>query len=40
MKAVKGIYQNGKITLSEDPAADGPVEVLVIFPDAEDEPWQ
>lgn len=38
MKAVKAIYKNGKIKLTEKPKAKGPVEVLVVFP--EDDPWQ
>ena len=40
MKAVKATYLNGKITLSETPPEPGPVEVLVVFPEAEDDPWQ
>ncbi len=42
MKAVKAIYQNGQITLSEPlPDADPePVEVLVVFPEEADDPWQ
>ena len=37
MKAVKAIYENGKIKLSEKPAEKGPVEVMVVFP--ETDPW-
>lgn len=40
MKAVKAIYEEGKITLSEEPAENGPVEVLVVFPDEAADPWQ
>ena len=43
MKAVKAIYQNGQITLSEPPpdAADPePVEVLVVFPQEAEDPWE
>jgi hypothetical protein len=40
MKAVKATYLNGKITLSETPPETGPVDVLVVFPEAEDDPWQ
>jgi hypothetical protein len=40
MKAVKATYKNGRITLSEKPSEPGPVEVLVVFPEATDDPWQ
>jgi len=40
MKAVKAIFQNGKIKFTEKPAETGPVEVLVVFPEAVDDPWQ
>lgn len=40
MKAIKALYQNGSITLSEPaPANGGPLEVLVIFPELEVDPW-
>jgi hypothetical protein len=40
MKAIKATYKNGKITLSETPTEAGPMEVLVVFPEATDDPWQ
>jgi hypothetical protein len=40
MKAVKATYRNGKITLSEKPLQKGPMEVLVVFPEATDDPWE
>ncbi len=42
MKAVRGKYQKGKIMLLEPAPEDGegPVEVLVVFPDAADDPWR
>jgi hypothetical protein len=40
MKAVKATYKNGKITLSEKPPNLGSIEVLVVFPDAADDPWE
>jgi hypothetical protein len=40
MKAVRATYQDGQITLSERPAEPGPVEVLVVFPEATDDPWE
>ena len=42
MKAIKAVYRNGQIELAEPPpAADaGPIEVLVVFPEAADDPWQ
>ena len=40
MKAVKAIYEKGKIKLSEKPADQGPTEVLVVFPEPADDPWE
>jgi hypothetical protein len=40
MKAVKGIYEQGKIELAENPVEQGPVEVLVVFPELADDPWR
>jgi hypothetical protein len=40
MKAVKATYASGKITFSEPPPKVGPVEVLVVFPEAADDPWE
>lgn len=40
MKALKATYLNGQITFSEKPPETGPVEVLVVFPEAVDDPWQ
>lgn len=39
MKAIKAIYENGKVKLTEKPAERGPVEVMVVFPEPADEPW-
>jgi hypothetical protein len=39
MKAVKATYASGQITFSEAPPEEGPVEVLVVFPEAADDPW-
>lgn len=39
MKAVKAIYEKGKIVLSETPSETGPMEVVVVFPEAADDPW-
>jgi hypothetical protein len=39
MKAVKATYQDGKITFFETPTEPGPMEVLVVFPEATDDPW-
>jgi hypothetical protein len=38
MRAVKAIYEKGKIKLAEKPEEKGPVEVLVVFP--ESDPWE
>lgn len=40
MKAIKATYEDGKIELSELPPETGPMEVLVVFPEATDDPWQ
>jgi hypothetical protein len=40
MKAVKATYENGQLTLAEAPPDSGPVEVLVVFPEAGDDPWR
>ena len=40
MKAVKATYANGKIAFAEQPPLAGPVEVLVVFPEPADDPWQ
>jgi hypothetical protein len=40
MKAVKAIYEKGKIKLAEQPAEQGPMEVLVVFPEPADDPWE
>jgi hypothetical protein len=38
MKAIKAVYRDGRIHLTEPAPDPGPVEVLVVFP--EDDPWQ
>jgi hypothetical protein len=40
MKAVKAIYEKGKVKLSEKPTEAGPMEVLVVFPEPADDPWE
>jgi len=40
MKAIRAIYQNGKVKLSEKPTDAGPMEVLVVFPEPGDDPWE
>jgi hypothetical protein len=40
MKAVKATYNDGQITWAEKPSAAGPVDVLVVFPEASDDPWE
>jgi ABC-type nitrate/sulfonate/bicarbonate transport system ATPase subunit len=39
MKAIKAKYKNGKVTLSEPPPCDEADEVLVIFQNDAEEPW-
>ena len=40
MKAVKAIYEKGKIKLSEKPAEEGPMEVVVVFPELAKDRWE
>jgi hypothetical protein len=40
MKAIKATYKNGRIRLSEKPPEPGPFEVLVVFPEVADDPWE
>lgn len=40
MKAVKATYENGKIAFAEPPPSPGPVDVLVVFPEPADDPWE
>ena len=40
MRAVKAIYEKGRVKLFEKPAAQGPMEVLVVFPEAAGDPWE
>ena len=40
MKAIKAIYRNGKVKLSEKPSDPGPLEIVVVFPEPSDEPWE
>jgi hypothetical protein len=39
LKAVRGKYVKGKIRLAEPAPASGPVDVLVVFPESSDDPW-
>ena len=39
MKAMKATYENGRLTLAEPPPETGPVDVLVVFPEHQDDPW-
>ena len=39
MKAVRATYAKGKIHLNEPAPNSGPVDVLVVFPETADDPW-
>ncbi len=39
MRALKGVYENGRLKLAEPIDDEGPVEVIVVFPDGADDPW-
>jgi hypothetical protein len=40
MKAIKAVYDKGQVSLAEPVEQSGPVEVLVVFPDGEPDPWE
>jgi hypothetical protein len=40
MKAIRAIYHNGKVKLSQKPTDAGPTEVLIVFPEPDDDPWE
>jgi len=40
MTAIKAIYKDGQIHFSETVPASGPVEVMVVFPEPSDDPWE
>ena len=40
MKAVKAIFENGQLRLTEPAPVEGPVEVLVVFPQDGDAAWE
>jgi len=40
MKAVKAIYDKGTLKLAEPAPEEGPVEVVVVFPEQTDDPWE
>lgn len=39
MNAVKATFENGRLTLIEPPPETGPVDVVVVFPERQDDPW-
>ncbi len=39
MKAVKATFENGRLTLIDPAPETGPVDVLVVFPERQDDPW-
>jgi hypothetical protein len=40
VKAIKAQFEGGQIKLSEPAPDAGPVEVLVVFPEPADDPWE
>ena len=40
MKAVKAIYEKGQLKFTEPVPEVGPVDVLVVFPELEEDPWE
>jgi hypothetical protein len=40
MKAVKATFKDGQIRFVETPPESGPVDVLVVFPEAGEDAWQ
>jgi hypothetical protein len=39
VKAIKATFKNGRVKFAEKPPESGPVDVLVVFPEAEADPW-
>lgn len=40
MKAVKAIYEKGQLKFEEPVPEEGPIEVVVVFPQVTDDPWE
>jgi hypothetical protein len=40
MKTIKAQFEKGQIQLSEPAPEEGPIEVLIVFPEVEDDPWE
>jgi hypothetical protein len=40
MKAIRGVFEDGRLSLNEEAPEKGPVEVLVVFPNGEEDPWE
>jgi hypothetical protein len=40
MKAIKARFEKGQVQLAEPAPEDGPIDVLVVFPELEDDPWE
>ena len=40
MRAVRAVYDKGTLKLAEPVPEEGPIEVLVVFPDATDDLWE
>ena len=40
MKAIKAVFEDGRLSLSEEAPAKGPIEVVVVFPNGEEDPWE
>jgi hypothetical protein len=40
MKAIKARFDKGQIQLAEPAPEEGPIDVLIVFPELEDDPWE
>ena len=40
MKAIKAVYEDGRLSLAEEAPEKGPVEVVIVFPNGEEDPWE
>jgi hypothetical protein len=40
MKAIKAVFNAGRVKLTEPAPRKGPVDVLVVFPEPDEDPWE
>jgi hypothetical protein len=40
MRAIKAVFREGQFILTEPAPSTGPVDVLIVFPEAVEDPWE